>query len=281
MCSTPFDITDYIGERLPAIDRLFPVLNAFRHHGLYRPDDLRRSCSIAAVCSTPFGITDYIGAVSYSLEGADYMCSTPFGITEYIGRRDRSRSRSSRTSAQRLSASRNISDEIDRIPYLAPGCAQRLSASRNISAADRGAAAQPLQHVLNAFRHHGIYRMVPPARSSSRSCAQRLSTSRNISVDGARRAGRVQQMCSTPFGITEYIGRGGDGHVGVAVVVLNAFRHHGIYRRGARSRGRFPAPVLNAFRHHGIYRLELIPQQVSPTEVCSTPFGITEYIGRP
>ena len=35
-CSTPFGITDYIGRILARESGAIQVLNAFRHHGLYR-----------------------------------------------------------------------------------------------------------------------------------------------------------------------------------------------------------------------------------------------------
>ena len=46
---------------------------------------------------------------------------------------------------------------------------------------------------------------------------------------GDARGVRDAAMCSTPFGITEYIG-GGQGGGAAVHVVLNAFRHHGVYR---------------------------------------------------
>src|SRR3989442_1638682 len=62
--------------------------------------------------------------------------------------------------------------------------------------------------------------------------------------------------CSTPFGITEFRGLFLGGDHGLAGVVLNAFRHHGISRK--RAVGMF-----------------------FPRWVCSTPFGITEFRGHP
>ena len=62
--------------------------------------------------------------------------------------------------------------------------------------------------------------------------------------------------------------------------MLNAFRHHGLYRdrlpHTARSE---PDQVLNAFRHHGLYRQEPAEDSLVTDEKCSTPFGITDYIG--
>ena len=66
--------------------RIEPVLNAFRHHGLYRERVGRDTADRDTVCSTPFGITDYIGLLVGGNERLiDDVCSTPFGITDYIG----------------------------------------------------------------------------------------------------------------------------------------------------------------------------------------------------
>ena len=208
-CSTPFGITEYIGsDSWPTRRCRLPVLNAFRHHGVYRRPlsasprggthgaqrlSASRSISVplpaislcgTSRCSTPFGITEYIGPrrargrqdaiivlnafrhhgvyrwTTSSSRPALASCSTPFGITEYIGRA---------------------------LPWVGPvstwTSAQRLSASRSISDSLQGAPTAPCQLVLNAFRHHGVYRtaavtLAQPGRS----------------------------RCSTPFGITEYIG---------------------------------------------------------------------------
>ena len=62
--------------------------------------------------------------------------------------------------------------------------------------------------MLNAFRHHGVYR------------PERVAMLRSMSTE-----------CSTPFGITEYIGRQPRAlSPGRRAIVLNAFRHHGVYR---------------------------------------------------
>ena len=113
------------------------MLNAFRHHGLYRVAVLRVLDIKRELCSTPFGITDYIGASENSSNAqTPNLCSTPFGITDYIGRR--------------------LAEEgPDR------GSAQRLSASRIISGRRRLAACRARALVLNAFRHHGLYRDRP------------------------------------------------------------------------------------------------------------------------
>ena len=110
--------------------------------------------------------------------------------------------------------------------------------------------------VLNAFRHHGLYRSCPP-----------------------RPGVRAVRMCSTPFGITDYIGwhRRRPWH---RLRVLNAFRHHGLYRLyRIAGFGRRRRKVLNAFRHHGLYRRRLDERLRRIPCMCSTPFGITDYIG--
>ena len=180
-CSTPFGITEYIGARPRRAAGWRQVLNAFRHHGIYRTSSGPRIAPCPDRCSTPFGITEYIGRKAASEHDYTVLCSTPFGITEYIGR-----------------------------------------------GAARHRGGPP---VLNAFRHHGIYRSFQRLPKSIVSSAQRLSASRNIS------AGRRTESAR---------GRS----------VLNAFRHHGIYRaRQREEEGVALCAVLNAFRHHGIYRL--------------------------
>ena len=62
------------------------MLNAFRHHGLYRATWMKAMATACMRCSTPFGITDYIGLRAVSLgRVGPVLCSTPFGITDYIG----------------------------------------------------------------------------------------------------------------------------------------------------------------------------------------------------
>ena len=135
-------------------------------------------------------------------------------------------------------------------------------------------------------------------------CAQRLSASRIIS---ARQVAALVTVhgCSTPFGITDYIGDGGGTAADVFVAgecstpfgitdyigqhhvglpdgrsdVLNAFRHHGLYRPPLRRMDDIlSAEVLNAFRHHGLYRRGAW-RALDVMDECSTPFGITDYIG--
>ena len=109
-------------------------------------------------------------------------------------------------------------------------CSTPFGITEYIGHAEQARRAGDYQ-VLNAFRHHGIYRELPArAKSSMLIGAQRLSASRNISVVTSTQLAALTLMCSTPFGITEYIGldprRGAVHHL----LVLNAFRHHGIYR---------------------------------------------------
>ena len=64
--------------------------------------------------------------------------------------------------------------------------------------------------------------------------------------------------------------------------MLNAFRHHGLYRGDyGHVHGQFSPTVLNAFRHHGLYREAAVQGAGLSEETCSTPFGITDYIGPP
>ena len=107
--------------------------------------------------------------------------------------------------------------------------------------------------MLNAFRHHGVYQ---------------------IEQDGSL----GPFLCSTPFGITEYISPAEAAPPRASRPVLNAFRHHGVYQpTDALARPRRNV-VLNAFRHHGVYQLGCTNPAPHGFFLCSTPFGITEYI---
>ena len=208
------------------------MLNAFRHHGLYRSVGLRGRCT-RSYCAQRLsasriisgdGTRFVVAALQRVLnafrhhglyralpaEGrpeVSMLCSTPFGITDYIG----------------------------------PGARRRSRA--------RG-------DVLNAFRHHGLYRSARRPGEPADLGAQRLSASRIISVVILCDLHlTTDHWCSTPFGITDYIGG---------------------RRPGARAAG---ADVLNAFRHHGLYRSEMVDALRTRILGCSTPFGITDYIG--
>ena len=234
-------------------------LTPFRHHGLYRYRRLQSALQRYKIeCSTPFDITDYIGAA---------------------------------TAPARCACAR---------------CAQRLSASRIISGGGRGAPGRRRLSVLNAFRHHGLYRTeVSTADDATRvRCSTPFGITDYIGGD-RRRGGHGHRLgCSTPFGITDYIGRSYGGCTVRGVRVLNAFRHHGLYRAVPYQIARHRRHVLNAFRHHGLYRLALfdaLPEwpdvlnafrhhglyrvdaatgSLVMAKKCSTPFGITDYIGR-
>ena len=308
-CSTPFGITDYIGsagagqrptprssaQRLsasriisaPAVvpdRRLRPacaqrlsasriisgptdgrgtaptrgamVLNAFRHHGLYR--------ATGGTC----------------MVGDRHQCSTPFGITDYIG------------------FHRAVQE---------PPLTKVLNAFRH-HGLYRTVRRQPPPRsvqVLNAFRHHGLYRRSAGAHTPTVECAQRLSASRIISVGRTSPSAACCANCAQRLSASRIIS-------GVPSVIstdvtsscaqrLSASR---IISVAVRGRVRDARRVLNAFRHHGLYRLSTRSAAVAATNsaqrlsasriisvlaslllvkgcltVCSTPFGITDYIG--
>ena len=172
----------------------------------------------------------------------------------------RSRKAIRRSCAQRLSASRIISVAVGSTPGLYEG-AQRLSASRIISGAMRPRSSSAVPIVLNAFRHHGLYRMVGSVSRSFRRQvirAQRLSASRIIS-------GRC-------------LPRAGPAHGGV----LNAFRHHGLYRSGDAPGGASCGSSTGAQRLSASRIISGTPGRPRrpSASACSTPFGITDYIGQ-
>ena len=314
--------------RLAAPRRSDQVLNAFRHHGLYRTRTAQAAPAGIVACSTPFGITDYIGcprspgaagrsgaqrlSASRIISVGGRLVAVPdcrgaqrLSASRIISGRPRVGRRRLCTCAQRLSASRIISVDSQVFFVHESPRAQRLSASRIISASTGARPRLRFARVLNAFRHHGLYRASPGVGMSAIfQCAQRLSASRIISASGLGRRcdaravlnafrhhglyrsawvadiGARSRRCSTPFGITDYIGRRARKEPWQARDVLNAFRHHGLYRprRAVRvpktrlvsaqrlsasriisGRRLLPAAdhrrqVLNAFRHHGLYR---------------------------
>ena len=158
------------------------VLNAFRHHGLFRVETAGDIFGGAIRCSTPFGITDYFGVSRLQV-----VVPRPL-------------------SAQRLSASRIISGTPS---------ARRCAGS---------VGAQRLSGITDYFGSR-----LPPTRRKVIG-AQRLSASRIISV----------QLPVSP--------------VVHPVMVLNAFRHHGLFRWPEMPQVRQRMAVLNAFRHHGLFR---------------------------
>ena len=222
-----------------------------------------------------------MGAFTITIPTSDGTCSTPFGITDYIGRALQAES------------------------LRALVVAQRLSASLIISAVDMPQQRRrPSLMVLNAFRHHGLYRPNQNWSSIDITGAQRLSASRIISAAVAapvlpRRlmcstpfgitdyigtlhpavTTENDAMCSTPFGITDYIGRARGDHAG-HWLVLNAFRHHGLYRSSIDPR----RPRLPHRRAQRLSASRIISEiddkaNISGNAMCSTPFGITDYIG--
>ena len=244
-------------DKAPYADRrLLRVLNAFRHHGVYRGScswrwatrcasaqrlSASRSISVAPcaapcaarrACSTPFGITEYIGTIACDLAMRYIKVLNAFrhhGV--YRARVPPTWSHLPK-GAQRLSASRSISAR--RSPALGPSkcSAQRLSASRSISGRRAIMAGMERLRVLNAFRHHGVYRA--PARyccARRPGCAQRLSASRSISGAPSPR----------PYSRAKF---GAQRLSASRSISAHAPRDHGPYRRS----------VLNAFRHHGVYR---------------------------
>ena len=64
--------------------------------------------------------------------------------------------------------------------------------------------------MLNAFRHHGLYRRLKEVKTPPKAPkgAQRLSASRIISAGVQVAHVGDEFTCSTPFGITDYIGSG-------------------------------------------------------------------------
>jgi len=249
------------------------VLNAFRHHRGGR------------------NANDHVA-------GPRQACSTPFGITEVGGTCSSSYQRWV-SSAQRLSASQRWAGGHPFSGPLPYSGAQRLSASQRWAArrfapcltasecstpfgiTEVGGCSshqpEPIQQVLNAFRHHrggrraeriswswaatvlNAFRHHRGGRAPSRkraqgvSCAQRLSASQRWA--GPRALG-----------------------LSVEVDVLNAFRHHRGGRYDVWLRGVVRVHVLNAFRHHRGGR-DLTVWGTATNRMCSTPFGITEVGG--
>ena len=212
------------------------MLNAFRHHGLYRQVGQSGQDALGEVmCSTPFGITDYIGS-----RYEDRSISIPRVLNAF------------RHHGLYRSAPRSCSMCI--LSY------RVLNAFRHhgLYRPQLGRARPPLDRVLNAFRHHGLYRSPPKVTRGSRR-VDVLNAFRHHGLYRVPPAVIVvaDGRCSTPFGITDYIGyRGRGGRRGRWRRVLNAFRHHGLYRPvdAWRSPLRSVVHVLNAFRHHGLYR---------------------------
>ena len=159
--------------------------------------------------------------------------------------------------------------------------------------------------VLNAFRHHGLYRLYAGGSGVYAQIVLNAFRHHGLYRTGIGNPFGVLKQCSTPFGITDYIGTHGYQGEPDYVLVLNAFRHHGLYRSHsddarylqlfwcstpfgitdyigptwARKKRSKPcgAQRLSASR---IISVGWLGAAVDPNHSCSTPFGITDYIGR-
>ena len=176
-------------------------------------------------------------------------CSTPFGINEWI---TASRPEESwRTEcAQRLSASTNGSPRGHRIIDGTGKCSTPFGINEWITFACR--QMKPQKPVLNAFRHQRMDHTYRTENSPELDCAQRLSASTNGSHGDAIVVPLAAMLCSTPFGINEWI----------------TDRERG---------GVDDCTVLNAFRHQRMDHKRFLAAGW-PAEKCSTPFGINEWI---
>ena|GEM_PF-805203 len=252
------------------------VLNAFRHHGVSR-------------------IGDHTYWIVYT------VCSTPFGITEFRGRSRTRGHAKSRASAQRLSASRSFAVNGDQVqtPNI-PQCSTPFGIAefrgRELLYAQQIQPECSTPFGITEFRGWTTTSRCSPWRS-----AQRLSASRSFTDKATGKGLQRGDMCSTPFGITEFRGTSaasatspGTGAQRLsasrslavdvpledrrAVEVLNAFRHHGVSRRGYPWLARDCSGSAQRLRHHGVSRVRVVP--VTHVAVwCSTPFGITEFRG--
>jgi len=209
---------------------------------------------VALLCSTPFGITEFRGVSVQVLPNRITICAQRLSASRGFAERAASAAvQQVWPRAQRLSASRSFA--AGRAPRAArpPRGAQRLSASRSF-AVDGVFLFHMTLHVLNAFRHHGVSRtQAKLAISDGGACAQRLSASRSFAEFADQGVVKYFEMCSTPFGITEFRGQqcvdflqvspgaqrlsasrsfaGQPGrHLSIDGLVLNAFRHHGVSR---------------------------------------------------
>ena len=83
-------------------------------------------------------------------------------------------------------------------------------------------------------------------------------------------------MCSTPFGINEWI-TWATGELGADVSVLNAFRHQRMdHLMDLSCRFRLnSAQRLSASTNGSQPGMQI---EVRPVDLCSTPFGINEWI---
>ena len=227
------------------------MLNAFRHHRFPHKAwaTLRTH---PKVCSTPFGITDF-----------RTLCRRPC----LHGKQGAQRLSASQISAQNASPvitpSMSCSTPFGitdfcttwrprrRTPY---SSAQRLSASQISAHYDRE-QRRCVRLVLNAFRHHRFLHKEELTASEKR------------------------DLCSTPFGITDFCTDTCADIYHYLDVVLNAFRHHRFLHNHRPPLERDGLLVLNAFRHHRFLHW-LVDIPVLWLRVCSTPFGITDFCTR-
>ena len=199
------------------------VLNAFRHQRMDHPEPLLNqspATSAQRLSASTNGSPARLPTMSLRIRG----CSTPFGINEWITyrhdgskcawrlvlnafrhqRMDHNRCRHKSNTTTRCSTPFGINEWITRVPS---------------DRADRDSC-----RVLNAFRHQRMdhyptSRISLPVRS-----AQRLSASTNGSPVGYDQQA-WGDMCSTPFGINEWITVTQADPLADGLLVLNAFRH--------------------------------------------------------
>ena len=155
------------------------------------------------------------------------MCSTPFGITEGVTRCSKL---VTIPMVPVLNAFRHHGGRHATIPdgigWPRDRCSTPFGITEGVTRPGRAPLARRTL-VLNAFRHHG-------GRHAESNGTDRpfilCSTPFGITegVTSCSLTGRgVPEPCSTPFGITEGVTGGGGMRIVLALVVLNAFRHHG------------------------------------------------------
>ncbi len=299
-CSTPSGITasgtpDGFDGPLDGV-----VLNAFRHHG---ERDLKSTSSPRSVRTSAQRLPasrragrDARTVCYLEKEGAQRLpasrraglptdmnvgiavlrCSTPSSITASGTSTGASSTTSSGAGAQRLPASRraghqpaDAGQQVEHVP----------NAFRHHGEWDAAHAAECIDshRVLNAFRHHGerdFPEIVRKQVSTWCSTPSGITASGTITPRATRpRAGRSAQRLPA----SRRAGRSGDHRrsPGRRRQVLNAFRHHDEQGCQRWSGHHHDQTVLNAFRHHG-ERDGRTPKILTTTGAwCSTPSGIT------
>ena len=158
------------------------------------------------------------------------MCSTPFDITDYcallVCHFDRSQMR-----------------------------AQRLSASQ-IIARDYHRDLQPVDEVLNAFRHHRLLRAVEKGVTLKEYMCSTPFGITDYCAGFSPNSWTEFHRCSTPFGITDYC---------AALLLISSFREETCST---------PFGITDYCAGTGSERSD------QWDEMCSTPFGITDYCAR-